>query len=135
MKEPCNHSKKMLINLVFFSKCATFALKQKKMKKILLILTMTLSLMAASVCTVAMPAAQSDVASSLAVAQPTVRALHGGLELGNPLEGAMTFAIYSITGQLVKQVDVAAGSAVSVDLPTGCYIVKCAKWSKKIVVR
>ncbi len=105
------------------------------MKKILLILTMTLGLTAASVCAVAMPAVQSDVASSLTVAQPTVRALHGGIELGNPLESSVTFAVYSITGQLVKQVDVAAGSQLSVDLPTGCYIVKCSKWSKKIVVK
>lgn len=96
---------------------------------------MTLGLMAASVCAVAMPAVQSDVASSLVAAQPSVRALHGGLELVNPLEAGMTFAIYSITGQLVKQVDVAGGSTLSVDLPTGCYIVKCAKWSKKIVVK
>lgn len=105
------------------------------MKKILLILTMTLGLMGASVCAVGMPAAQSDVASSLAAPQPTVRSIHGEIELGNPLETTISFAVYSITGQLVKNVDVAAGTTVNIDLPTGCYIVKCAKWSKKIIVK
>ena len=105
------------------------------MKKVVLSLIVALGLGAASVQVVGMPAAQNDIASSLAAAQPSVRAVHSAIELSNPLETAVVFQVYSITGQLVKTVEVSAGAQVTADLPTGCYIVKCSKWSKKIVVR
>lgn len=44
------------------------------------------------------------------------------------------FDIYTITGQCVKSVTVEDGSAKA-ELPKGCYIVRCAKWSKKVVVK
>ena len=43
--------------------------------------------------------------------------------------------IYSITGQMVKDLEVAPGMDVTVDLPAGYYIVKTAQWSKRIVVK
>ncbi len=47
-----------------------------------------------------------------------------------------TFNVYSITGQLVKVVRVAADQRASVDFPKGFYIVKCSnQWSRKVVVR
>ena len=47
-----------------------------------------------------------------------------------------TFNVYSITGQLIKVVRVAADQRVSVDFPKGFYIVKCSnQWSRKVVVR
>ena len=47
-----------------------------------------------------------------------------------------TFNIYSITGQLVKSVKVTAGTKVTIDVPKGFYIVKCAgRWSRKVVVK
>lgn len=45
------------------------------------------------------------------------------------------FLIYSITGQLIKTVDVAPGGEERVDLRCGCYIIKCSFWSKKVMVR
>lgn len=45
------------------------------------------------------------------------------------------FYIFSITGQLVKTVDVDAGITQTVDLPKGCYIIKCSFWSKKVLVK
>lgn len=112
-----------------------FAKNKTKMKKVVLILALTMGLGLSSVSVAGMPAAQGDIASSLAAAQPSARGVHSAIELGNPLETAVVFQIYSITGQLVKTVDVSAGSVLTVDLPTGCYIVKCSKWSKKIIVR
>ncbi|MCM1311023.1 MAG: T9SS type A sorting domain-containing protein [Bacteroides sp.] len=44
------------------------------------------------------------------------------------------FEIYSITGQRVNSSTV-ENSSVKVDLPKGCYIVRCAKWSKKVIVK
>jgi len=46
------------------------------------------------------------------------------------------FNVYSITGQLIKVVRVAAEQRASVDFPKGFYIVKCNnQWSRKVVVR
>ena len=47
-----------------------------------------------------------------------------------------TFSIFSITGQLIKSVHVSAGTRVTIDMPKGFYIVKCAgRWSRKVVVK
>lgn len=47
-----------------------------------------------------------------------------------------TFNVYSITGQLIKVVKVAAEQRAAVDFPKGFYIVKCGnQWSRKVVVR
>ncbi|MBP5687390.1 MAG: T9SS type A sorting domain-containing protein [Muribaculaceae bacterium] len=47
-----------------------------------------------------------------------------------------TFNVYSITGQLIKTVRVTAGTKVTIDVPKGFYIVKCAgRWSRKVVVK
>ena len=47
-----------------------------------------------------------------------------------------TFSIFSITGQLIKTVRVNAGTRVTIDMPKGFYIVKCAgRWSRKVVVK
>ncbi len=48
----------------------------------------------------------------------------------------VTFNIFSITGQLIKTVRVNAGTKVTIDIPKGFYIVKCAgRWSRKVVVK
>lgn len=44
------------------------------------------------------------------------------------------FEIYSITGQKVKSVTLESGST-KVELPKGCYIVRCPQWSKKVIVK
>ena len=47
-----------------------------------------------------------------------------------------TFRIYSITGQAVKTVRLAAGQHTSVEVPKGFYVVKCdGQWSRKVVVK
>lgn len=103
------------------------------MKKILLILAMALALTASGVGAMAMPAPAQGVESSLPAGGPSVKALNGGVELSVP-DGVETFVFYSITGQVIKQVQVSAG-IVTVDLPRGCYIIKCSRWSKKVVVK
>lgn len=66
--------------------------------------------------------------------QPVVTSGNGSMTLTCPGDGhTYTFNIYSITGQLVKRVQFSQGS-MSVDLPSGCYIVKCERWSKKVIV-
>ena len=63
-----------------------------------------------------------------------VIAVEGGLEINVPEDQKFTFLIFSITGQMIKKADV-VGSGNRIELQKGCYIVKCGKWSKKLVVR
>lgn len=68
------------------------------------------------------------------VAAPTCSAtpIMGGIKL--VAESEITFDIYSITGQRVKSISVDSGTK-QVDLPKGCYIVRCSQWSKKVIVK
>lgn len=101
------------------------------MKKIVIALALMLSAVA-PVGLAAMPAVASQ---SIAAGEPTITAHRGSLELVCPPDGhAYTFFIYSITGQQVKQVHLTDGASAYVELPQGCYIVKCSAWSKKIIV-
>ena len=46
------------------------------------------------------------------------------------------FRVYSVTGQLLRTVKVSAQARVTIDMPKGFYIVKCAgHWSHKVVVK
>ena len=58
----------------------------------------------------------------------------GSIRLIN-FEGETTFMIYSITGQLMRNVKITGNNETNVDLPQGYYVVKCHAWSHKIVVR
>lgn len=85
----------------------------------------------------AMAAADKGVASEVVSQQgTTVRVNQGHIELA-AVDQAATFSLYSITGQLVKSVTVSAGSTMTLDLPKGVYIVRCAEgqWVKRVMVR
>lgn len=60
------------------------------------------------------------------------QSVDGGIKL--TANGRVGFEIYSITGQRVKST-VVENSSVKVELPKGCYIVRCSEWSKKVVVK
>lgn len=45
------------------------------------------------------------------------------------------FEIFSITGQLIKSVNVPASTRVRIELPKGFYIVKCESWTRRIMVK
>ena len=64
---------------------------------------------------------------------PVLKAVLNGIEITVHDGVARRFCVYSITGQVIKSVDVADN--VTVELPQGYYIVKCSEWTKKIVVR
>ena len=53
---------------------------------------------------------------------PSVRPSSGGIEITVQGESTSTFYIYSITGQMVKSVDISGSTFI--DLPRGCYIIK-----------
>lgn len=88
---------------------------------------MALGVLVATPLAVAAQLVQIEAAEQVA-AQPA----DGGLLLTASLPTA--FEVYSITGQLVKRVEVEAGSE-KVELPNGCYIVRCPRWSKKVIVK
>lgn len=65
---------------------------------------------------------------------PAASPVTGGIELSNPdCDNAVTFHIISITGTLVTTVRLQGEKRV-IELHQGCYIVKCPKWSRKIIV-
>ncbi len=64
---------------------------------------------------------------------PALKSVSGGIEITISDDSKHEFYIYSITGQMVKAVTLSETSVI--DLPQGCYIIKCESWSKKIVVR
>lgn len=67
--------------------------------------------------------------------QPQVKVTDGALELTAPdPDATIRFEIYSITGQLVKAVELRAGTE-RLELPQGCYIVRTPGRSQKIVVK
>lgn len=77
--------------------------------------------------TVASQRMDTDIAS--------VSASSTGITLSVKGEKAERFYVFSITGQLVKTIDVDAAGVRTVELPRGCYIVKCSHWSKKVMVK
>lgn len=76
----------------------------------------------------------NGIQSEIAAPAVSIKVGHGQAELTVNGSNPIKFQIYSITGQLVKSVDVADGSII-VELPRGLYIVKCDLWSKQIVVK
>lgn len=105
------------------------------MKKLPLILLMTLTLAAAMPPATAVAAQRIEASAELNVAD--ARATSSGLLLtvSHSSDTPVRFMVYSITGQLIKSIDVAAGDEAAIDLPAGYYIVKTAQWSKRLVVR
>lgn len=89
-------------------------------------------------CAPAISAAESQpqqIESRLETQTASVVAGSDGIVLAVIGEKSEKFHIYSITGQLVKAIEVGAGGSERVELPRGCYIVKCSRWSKKVMVR
>lgn len=68
------------------------------------------------------------------VSSTSVYSGNGMIVLNNNSEEAVTFNIYSITGQMIKSVTIQGGNS-NVDLPKGFYIVKCNQWSKRVIVK
>ena len=101
------------------------------MRRALYILTLSVALAVGSVSVtmVASPTRVEQVSSD----ETTVVGGKGTIAM---VAGDTTFNIYSITGQLIKTVRVNAGTRVTIDMPKGFYIVKCAgRWSRKVVVK
>lgn len=93
-------------------------------------------LLTAMVCTAApvgLCAQSHGIEAGVVADQPAMTTRSGGIEITVPAATTTTFYIFSITGQLVKTVDVSESAFV--ELHNGCYIVKCAQWSKKVVVK
>ncbi len=62
----------------------------------------------------------------------TATPVRGGIEVTSTDQ--TRFEIYSITGQQIKSVTV-NGESQTIKLPHGCYIVRTAGWSKKVIVK
>ncbi|ROT07843.1 T9SS C-terminal target domain-containing protein [Muribaculaceae bacterium Isolate-104 (HZI)] len=104
--------------------------------KILLSLTMCCVVAASfTVHATATTEYQSVAGRRIDTENAVMTASSSGITLSVRSEKKIRFYIYSITGQLIKTVDVVAGESEYVDLNRGCYIVKCSDWSKKVLVK
>lgn len=68
------------------------------------------------------------------VAQPTVKAFTGKIEITVPGDEAHQVAIFALTGQCVKTISAQPG-VTAVELPAGYYIVKVDRLSQRVIVR
>ena len=102
------------------------------MKKLFLKIAVALTLTAAVSTTVLARPVDGDNVQSVETVL-AVKPVGGGIQITVDDTESHQFYVYSITGQMVKSVTVSETAVV--DLPQGCYIVKCKQWSKKIVVR
>lgn len=98
------------------------------MKRILLIATILLTLAAVP----ARATAHEGLIEKEAV-EMTVGS--GAIELTSNAEGRVTLYVYSITGKMVKSVQLEEGVTMRIELSKGLYILKCGKWSKKVMVK
>lgn len=102
------------------------------MKKVLAIL---IALCAVTAVPVAVGAAQPSSRIENAGSEPQAQGGKGTVTLIAGDEDA-TFRLYSVTGQLLRTVKVSAQGRVTIDMPKGFYLVKCAgHWSHKVVVK
>lgn len=78
--------------------------------------------------------AKADAAESLQVAknEPSMKIVGSVIELF--ADSPTKFEIFSITGQLIRTVNV-GNTSVRVELPKGFYIVKCDSWTKRVMIK
>lgn len=67
-------------------------------------------------------------------AVPTVKVDHGSVVISIPGDEACQVHVFAITGQLVKSI-MAQPGVTTIDLPAGYYIVKCDKFSQRVIIR
>lgn len=92
------------------------------------------ALLLAGMPVAAFQAAASERIEQSEANQPIIKVTPGGeLEL-TALNSTIRFDIYTITGQLVKSVEL-CNETERVQLPSGCYIVRIPGRSQKIVIR
>lgn len=64
---------------------------------------------------------------------PKITVQQGAIVIASASDIELTVDVYSITGQLVKRVRFSNGS-ITLEVKSGCYIIKCDRWSKKVIV-
>ena len=101
------------------------------MKKIFVLLILTLS--TASVEPLLYAATTHDL-QELSEQNVKVRTVPGGIELHNNTRQTVDFQVFSITGQMLKSLNMNTGHTI-VELPQGCYIVRHPYGALKVVVR
>ena len=109
------------------------------MKQLTAVILLTLSLLMSSAAMAVSPAGvTTPQRAEAALQQTTAPTVHGGNGRITFYAGSETivFSVYSITGQLLRTVRVAADTHITVELPKGFYIVKCGtQGSRKVVVK
>lgn len=87
----------------------------------------------------AIPAAAAPVTASVENrtedAEVSVKAVAGGIEVGNSSFEAVEVEVYSITGTVIRRFRADAGESVRTDLNSGIYIVRAGSTTARVLVR
>lgn len=98
-----------------------------------IILTLSLAAMSAGAPDTDRAGAEERI-EAVSRTEPSVVPTQGALLLTSRENETQVFQIYSITGQLVRNVKV-SGSTERVELRNGCYVVRVGRWSKKVIIK
>lgn len=81
-------------------------------------------------------AAQGIEASVPAVSENVrVKVRAGNVDIENVSDESIDYAVYAITGVLVEQGSISPSETVSIELPSGYFIVKAGKHSRRVAVK
>lgn len=103
------------------------------MKRSLRLLICMLMLTSMAGLTYAEPA-EKDSASSIVVSQPIIKVIRGHIEITISGNESKEVVCYSLTGQVVKTLTVHPGTT-TFELPSGYYIIRCDRYSQRVIVR
>ncbi len=102
------------------------------MKKFILILFSAIAL--SLTCPVAATSSYALTDPSITDSTPEITVSRNSLTIKADEDCTLEFEVYSITGQLVKKFRLENGR-FTLELSRGYYIVKCASWSKKVIIK
>ncbi len=104
------------------------------MNRILRILMIATAISAVSATTFAEPAENNESVANVAVNKPVIRVVGSHIEITLPGNDSRVVVCYSLTGQIVKTLTIHPGTTL-IDLPTGYYIIRCERYSQRVILR
>lgn len=104
------------------------------MNRILRIVMIATAMLAVSATSFAEPAESNESVANVAVSTPVIRVVGGHVEITLPGNESRTVVFYSLTGQIVKTLTMNPGTT-QIELPTGYYIIRCERYSQRVIVR
>lgn len=104
------------------------------MNRILRVMMIAIVMSTVSVTSFAEPAENSESVDNIAVNKPIIRVVGSHVEISLSGNESRVVVFYSLTGQIVKTLTIHPGTTL-IDLPTGYYIIRCERYSQRVILR